>query len=119
MQNIALINDIYYLQTQAPTQQQQQNAVVQHSQQQQASTTDNNQQQSSSTNDEDLVGPHGFKPGSVLFDSCDRSEDPYKGGLKFVCFVAQFCRLCGTNHKNDDGLKKHFREVHPTVEPAR
>jgi len=31
----------------------------------------------------------------------DRSDDLFAGGLKFICFIAQHCRICNTTHKSD------------------
>jgi len=52
-------------------------------------------------------------------DDVDRSDDLLAGGLKFVCFVAQHCYVCSTNHKSDEHLRAHFREKHPDIEPNR
>ena len=48
-----------------------------------------------------------------------KDENILKGGLKFVCFCAQYCRICTISLKNEEELKKHFREIHADVEPDR
>ena len=53
------------------------------------------------------------------FYFCDRREDIFKGGIKFVCFCTQYCRLCDSNHVTDENLKKHFSECHPEMDTAR